>query len=127
MGYNYVEEHTKARSLQSSIDAKFKFELSQARDSFSMVMNDYTYRYVLSSVSNVASSSELTSYGEQNDDLDISLHNLYISLREDKSKDEVLSRADELRDIFMELVNDPASKEATDKLIQIADETFFRE
>lgn len=123
MGYNYVVEHNKARSLQGSIDAKFKFELGQARDSFSMEMNDYTYRSVLSSVSNAASSSELTSYEKQNDDLDISLYNLYLSLREDKSKDKVLSRADDLRDIFAMLVTDPSSREATDRLIRIAGES----
>ncbi|WP_141505293.1 hypothetical protein [Paenibacillus luteus] len=127
MGYNYVEESTKAQNLQNSIDTKFKHELSNVLGSFSMMMNDYTYRSVLSSVSNVASISELTSYEDQNDNLDISLYNLYISLREDKSKEKVLSRADELRDVFMMLVTDPASKEATDKLIQITDETFFRE
>ncbi|RCW38755.1 hypothetical protein [Paenibacillus prosopidis] len=127
MGYNYVEGNTKAQNLQNSIDTKFKYELSNVLGSLSMMMNDYTYRSVLSSVSNVASISELTSYEEQNDNLDISLYNLYISLREDKSKDKVLSRADELRDVFMVLVTDPASKEATDKLIQITDETFFKE
>ncbi|GKU78975.1 hypothetical protein L3i20_v233720 [Paenibacillus sp. L3-i20] len=67
-------------------------------------MNDYAYRSVLSSVSNVASISDLTSYEEQNDNLDISLYNLYFSLREDKSKDKVLSRAVELRDTFTVLV-----------------------
>ncbi|KRE88284.1 hypothetical protein ASG89_34870 [Paenibacillus sp. Soil766] len=127
MGYNYVKGSTKAQDLQNAIDTKFKLELSHVLSSLSMKMNDYSYRSVLSSVSNVASISELTSYEEQNDNLDISLYNLYISLREDKSKDKVLSRADELRDVFTVLVRDPASKEATDKIIQITDETFFKE
>ncbi|MBH5316772.1 hypothetical protein I6N90_02970 [Paenibacillus sp. GSMTC-2017] len=123
----YVDDNTEARNLQNAIDAKFKGELSSVRDSFGMVMNDYTYRSVLSNVSNVASISELTSYEEKNGDLGISLHNLYISLREDRSKDKVLSRAEQLMEIFTVLVTDPASKEATDKLLQITDETFFRE
>ncbi|AEI41681.1 hypothetical protein KNP414_03123 [Paenibacillus mucilaginosus KNP414] len=92
----------------------------------SLTMNDDTYRSVLSSVSNAASISDLTSYEEQNDSLDISLEYLYISLREDKSKDKVLSRADELRDIFLVIMTDPASKEATDKILKITEETFLR-
>ncbi|AEI44528.1 hypothetical protein KNP414_06004 [Paenibacillus mucilaginosus KNP414] len=55
------------------------------------------------------------------------MNNLYIALREDKSKDKVLSRADELRDIFILLVQDPASKEAVEKIIDITEETFFKE
>ncbi|MNL62478.1 hypothetical protein D3C87_1865030 [compost metagenome] len=69
--------------------------------------------------------SELTSFEEINDDLDISLNDLYISLREEKSKDKVLARIEELRGIFLMMVQDPTSKEATNNLIQIANETFF--
>ncbi|SEM50067.1 hypothetical protein SAMN05518847_1012 [Paenibacillus sp. OV219] len=80
---------------------------------------------MISSVSSVAAMSELTSFEDVNDDLDISLHNLYISLREVKSKDRVLARTEELHEVFFTLVQDPSSKEATNKLIQIANETFF--
>ena len=69
--------------------------------------------------------SQLTSFEKTNNNLDISLHNLYISLREEESKELVSSRVEELRDIFSILVQDPSSHEATDKLIQIANETFF--
>ncbi|OXM15877.1 hypothetical protein [Paenibacillus herberti] len=127
LSYKYVEANTKAQNLQNSIDAKFKAELSFTRDSFNVKMNDYAYRSILSRVSTVASISEITSYEDQNDNLDISLYNLYVALNNDRSKEKVLSRADELRDIFMMLVTNPASKEATDKLMQINDETFFRD
>ncbi|MGF7033584.1 hypothetical protein J2T17_004532 [Paenibacillus mucilaginosus] len=119
-GYSYF----KAQKLQTSIDNRFKHELSSVLSNLSLTMNDDTYRSVLSSVSNAASISDLTSYEEQNDSLDISLEYLYISLREDKSKDKVLSRADELRDIFLVLMTDPASKEATDKILKITEELF---
>lgn len=66
-----------------------------------MVINDYTYRSMISSVSNAAAISELTSFEELNDDLDISLNQLYISLR------------------------DPINHEATDRIIQINNDTFF--
>ncbi|MCG7214377.1 hypothetical protein [Paenibacillus mucilaginosus] len=121
-GYSYF----KAQKLQTSIDNRFKHELSSVLSNLSLTMNDDTYRSVLSSVSNAASISDLTSYEEQNDSLDISLEYLYISLREDKSKDKVLSRADELRDIFLVIMTDPASKEATDKILKITEETFLR-
>ncbi|AFH62465.1 hypothetical protein ACVNS2_17615 [Paenibacillus caseinilyticus] len=121
-GYSYF----KAQKLQTSINNRFKHELSSVLSNLSLTMNDDTYRSVLSSVSNAASISDLTSYEEQNDSLDISLEYLYISLREDKSKDKVLSRADELRDIFLVLMTDPASKEATDKILKITEETFLR-
>ncbi|WP_170308050.1 hypothetical protein [Paenibacillus dakarensis] len=91
-----------------------------------MRVDDYTYRSMISSVYNVAAMSELTSYEKINDELDISLYNLYISLREEKSKDKVLERIEELHDIFFIMVQDPTSKEATNKLIKIADETFFK-
>lgn len=90
-----------------------------------MEVNDYTYRSMISTVSNVSAMSELTSYGRINDNLDISLNYLYISLREEKSKDLVLLRVDELRDIFNLLVQDPSSQEATDKIIEITKEVFF--
>lgn len=90
-----------------------------------MQVDDYAYRSIISNVNSLAVMSELTSYEELNDDLDISLHNLYISLREEKSKEKVLARNEELREIFFTMVQDPASKEATNKLIQIAHETFF--
>ncbi|GKU76497.1 hypothetical protein L3i20_v208940 [Paenibacillus sp. L3-i20] len=69
LGFNYVNKNTKARNLQASIDTKFKIELSDVRDNFVVVINDYKYRTVsvLSSISNVATISELTSYKEQND------------------------------------------------------------
>ncbi|MNR55996.1 hypothetical protein D3C85_1764790 [compost metagenome] len=70
--------------------------------------------------------SGLTSFEKVNDDLDISLYNLYISLREEKSKEKILARIEELHEIFFIMVQDPTSKEATNKLIQIADETFFK-
>ncbi|WP_223067422.1 hypothetical protein [Paenibacillus caui] len=121
----YIEAQNKNNELQRSIDNTFKYQLSNTLSSFSMIVNDYTYRSMLSSVATVASLSELTSYADINDDLDISLHNLFISLREDKSKDKVLLRVDEIREIFFMLVQEPTSKEATDRLSQIANETFF--
>ncbi|MCG7217477.1 hypothetical protein [Paenibacillus mucilaginosus] len=127
LGYNYVKASTQAQNIQNLIDTKFKYELSNVLSNLSVTKNEHTYRSVLSSVSTVASISELTSYEEQNDSLDVSLNNLYIALREDKSKDKVLSRADELRDIFILLVQDPASKEAVEKIIDITEETFFKE
>ncbi|MEK3885789.1 hypothetical protein [Paenibacillus sp. PL2-23] len=45
--------------------------------------------------------------------------------RNSGSKEKVLARIDELRDIFFLLVQEPASKEATNKLLIIVDETFF--
>ncbi|SDT43407.1 hypothetical protein SAMN05444162_4276 [Paenibacillaceae bacterium GAS479] len=127
MSYKYVEANNKAQDLQNSIDAKFKTELSILGGSFNVKMEDYEYRSVLSRVSTVASISDITSYEDQNDNLDISLYNLYVALNNDKSKEKVLFRAGELRDIFMTLRLDPSSKEATDKLMQINDETFFRD
>lgn len=114
------------RGIQSAVDTTFKQQLGTVLGSFSMRVDDYTYRSMISSVYSVAAMSELTSYEKINDELDISLYNLYISLREEKSKDKVLERIEELHDIFFIMVQDPTSKEATNKLIKIADETFFK-
>ena len=124
-GLKYLEVQNRNKELQNAIDSTFKYQLSNVLNSFSVVVNDYTYRSMLSSVSNAASMSELTTYEEVNDDLDVSLYHLYLSLREEKSKDLALSRIEELREIFFTLVLDPTSKEATDKLNQINKETFF--
>ncbi len=124
-GLKYLEVHNRNKELQNAIDSTFKYQLSNVLNSFSVVVNDYTYRSMLSSVSNAASMSELTTYEKVNDELDVSLHHLYLSLREEKSKDHTLSRIEELREIFFTLVLDPTSKEATDKLNQINKETFF--
>lgn len=125
IGFKYFEAQNKNKELQRSIDNTFKYQLSNVLSSFSMEVNEYTYRSMLSSVSNIASLSELTSYADVNDDLDISLHNFFISLREDKSKEKVLLRIEEIREIFFMLNQELTSKEATDKLSQISDETFF--
>lgn len=123
--FTFVDSQSQKRELQDSIDAAYKHQLGNVLGSFSMQVDDYAYRSIISNVNSLAVMSELTSYEELNDDLDISLHNLYISLREEKSKEKVLARNEELREIFFTMVQDPASKEATNKLIQIAHETFF--
>lgn len=125
IGFKYMESQSARKELQSTIDNSFRQQLGGVLGSFSMEVNDYTYRSMISTVSNVSAMSELTSYGRINDNLDISLNYLYISLREEKSKDLVLLRVDELRDIFNLLVQDPSSQEATDKIIEITKEVFF--
>lgn len=125
IGFKYIESQSARKELQSTIDNSFRQQLGSVLGSFSMEVNDYTYRSMISTVSNVSAMSELTSYGRINDNLDISLNYLYISLREEKSKDLVLLRVDELRDIFHLLVQDPSSQEATDKIIEITKEVFF--
>ena len=123
--FKFDESRGQRNELQNSIDTAYRHQLSNVLGSFSKEVNDYTYRSMISSVYNVAMMSELTSFEKINDDLDISLNNLYISLREEKSKDKVLARIEELHEIFFMMVQDPTSKEATNKLIQIANETFF--
>lgn len=125
LGSKFVESQNQRKELQNSIDNSFRYEISNVQHSFSMVVNDYTYRSMISSVSNAAAISELTSFGKLNDDLDISLYQLYISLREERSKDKVLSRIEELREIFSMLVRDPINHEAIDRIIQINNDTFF--
>jgi aspartyl-tRNA synthetase len=125
VGFKFVESQSLRKELQNSIDSSFRYQLSNVLGSFSMEVNDYTYRTMISSVSNVAAMSELTSFEEINDNLDISLNYLYISLREEKSKDKVLLRIEELREIFNIMVQDPVNHEATDRIIQITNETFF--
>lgn len=125
MSYKYDEANNKAQNLQNTIDEKFKMELSSVYSSFNTKLDEMAYRSALSSVSTAASISEITSYEDQNDNLDISLYNFYHALRNDESKEKVLARADEVRDIFTMLFLDPASKEATDKLMQINNDTFF--
>jgi uncharacterized protein YigA (DUF484 family) len=125
VSFKFVESQSQRKELQNSIDIAFRHQLSIVLGSFSMEVNDYTYRSMISSVSNVAAMSELTSYEDINDNLDISLYNLYISLREEKSKDKVLSRIEELREIFNIMFQDPANNKATDRIIQITNETFF--
>ncbi|MEF2248062.1 hypothetical protein [Paenibacillus sp. IITD108] len=125
IGFKYIESQSARKELQSTIDNSFRQQLGSVLGSFSMEVNDYTYRSMISTVSNVSAMSELTSYGRINDNLDISLNYLYISLREEKSKDLVLLRADQLREIFHLLVQDPSSQEATDKIIEITKEVFF--
>ncbi|WP_271755167.1 hypothetical protein [Cohnella sp. JJ-181] len=124
--FKFIESQDQRRDLENSIDVAYKQQLSNVLGSFSMQVNEYTYRSMISSVYSALEMSELTSYDKVNDDLDIGLHYLYISLREEKSKEKVLARTEELHDIFFMMVQDPTSKEATDKLIQIADETFFK-
>ncbi|SDK01285.1 hypothetical protein SAMN05428961_101490 [Paenibacillus sp. OK060] len=125
LGSKFVESQNQRKELQNSIDNSFRYEISNVQHSFSMVLNDYTYRSMISSVSNAAAISELTSFEKLNDDLDISLYQLYISLREERSKDKVLLRIEELREIFSMLVRDPINHEATDRIIQINNDTFF--
>ncbi|KOY17390.1 hypothetical protein [Paenibacillus xylanivorans] len=125
LGFKFVESQNQRKELQNSIDNSFRYEISNVQHSFSMVVNDYTYRSMISSVSNAAAISELTSFEKLNDDLDISLNQLYISLREERSKDKVLSRIEELREIFSMLVRDPINHEATDRIFQITNDTFF--
>ncbi|MEC0109052.1 hypothetical protein P4H27_19000 [Paenibacillus taichungensis] len=125
LGSKFVESQNQRKELQNSIDNSFRYEISNVLHSFSMVVNDYTYRSMISSVSNAAAISELTSFEKLNDDLDISLNQLYISLREERSKDKVLSRIEELREIFSMLVRDPINHEATDRIFQITNDTFF--
>ncbi|NUU53843.1 hypothetical protein HP548_07090 [Paenibacillus taichungensis] len=125
LGFKFVESQNQRKELQNSIDNSFRYEISNVLHSFSMVVNDYTYRSMISSVSNAAAISELTSFEKLNDDLDISLNQLYISLREERSKDKVLSRIEELREIFSMLVRDPINHEATDRIFQITNDTFF--
>ncbi|MHA6482910.1 hypothetical protein ACX1C1_13515 [Paenibacillus sp. strain BS8-2] len=124
--FKFVESQNQRRILENSIDTAYKQQLSNVLGSFSLQVNEYTYRSMISSVYSVAEMSELTSYEKINDDLDISLHSLYISLREEKSKEKVLARTEELHEIFFMMVQDPTSREATNRLIQIADETFFK-
>lgn len=121
---NIVSEKSNSEILRLN-DQTFKYQLGKVLGSFSMEVNDYTYREMISSVYSVAVMSELTSYEDINDNLDISLHNLYISLREEKSKDLVLSRVDELREVFNTMVQDPSNQKAIEEIIQIANETFF--
>lgn len=121
----YVQVQNNSKQLQNSVNDAFRYQLNQVLSSFSVEVSDYTYRDMLSSVFSATQMSELTTYEEMNDDLDVGLHNLYLSLREDKSKDITLSKIDELRDIFLLLVRDPASKEATDQLLLLTNETFF--
>ncbi|OAX49392.1 hypothetical protein [Paenibacillus sp. AD87] len=125
LGFKFVESQNQRKELQNSIDNSFRYEISNVQHSFSMVVNDYTYRSMISSVSNAAAISELTSFEKLNDDLDISLYQLYIALREERSKDKVLLRIEELREIFSMLVRDPINHEATDRIIQINNDTFF--
>ncbi|MDR9745265.1 hypothetical protein [Paenibacillus taichungensis] len=125
LGSKFVESQNQRKELQNSIDNSFRYEISNVLHSFSMVVNDYTYRSMISSVSNAAAISELTSFEKLNDDLDISLNQLYISLREERSKDKVLSRIEELREIFSMLVRDPINHEATNRIFQINNDTFF--
>ncbi|NEU63784.1 hypothetical protein [Paenibacillus sp. ALJ109b] len=125
LGFKFVESQNQRKELQNSIDNSFRYEISNVQHSFSMEVNDYTYRSMISSVSNVAAISELTSFEKLNDDLDISLYQLYIALREERSKDKVLLRIEELREIFSMLVRDPINHEATDRIIQINNDTFF--
>ena len=122
----FVVSQSQRSTLQNTIDTSFKYQLSNVLGSFGNEVNDYTYRSMISSVYSVSVMSELTSFEDKNDDLDISLNYLYVSLREDKSKDKVLARIEELREILFEMVQDPTSKEATNKLIQIANDTFFK-
>lgn len=126
-GYKYADSRHEVKDLQSSIDAKFRYELSEVLGSLNKEMDDYTYRSFLSNMSDAAALSDLTSYEEQNDELDVSLYSLFVALREEKSKDKVLARADELREVFKVLVMEPANKEATDQINQITKETFFTE
>ncbi|MFC5528881.1 hypothetical protein [Cohnella yongneupensis] len=111
--------------LQNHIDFKYKSQIGLVLGSFSTIVDDYTYRDMISNVLSLSVMSELTTYEKKNDDLDISLHNLYISLRENRSKDKVLARVDEVREAFFIMSQDPSSREATNKLIEISNDTFF--
>lgn len=124
-GLKYVQVQNNSKQLQNSVDDAFRYQLNRVFDSFSMKVSDYTYRDMLANVLSAAQMSELTTYGDKNDELDVCLHNLYLSLREEKSKDMTLSNIDELREIFSLLVRDPASTTATDQLSLLTQETFF--
>ncbi|MEK3885787.1 hypothetical protein [Paenibacillus sp. PL2-23] len=80
-----VESQRQKKGLQDAIDRAYVMQLNNVLGSFSMIVNDYTYRSMISDVSKAATNSELTSYKGINDELDISIYNLFIALREDKS------------------------------------------
>ncbi|WP_020615531.1 hypothetical protein [Paenibacillus daejeonensis] len=125
LGFKIISSENINRDIQRLNDQTFKHQLGMLIGSFSVEVNEYTYRGMIASVYSLASMSTLTSYEDINDDLDVSLHNLYISLREERSKALVLSRIDELRDLFYIMQQDPSNQKATDKLIEITNETFF--
>lgn len=124
LGMKVIEYHNLKKDLQDSIDNSFKYQLNQVLNSFSMIVNDYTYRSMISSLSAATATSGLTTYQKINYDLELSLHQLYISLREDQSMNKVLEHTDELRELFLILVQDPVNREATDKIFRIAEESF---
>lgn len=124
--FSLVKSVEQRKNLQNSIDYAYMQQLHNVLGSLSLLVEEYSYRLMISSVYSVSQMSELTSYEKINDDLDISLHYLYISLREEKSKEKVLARIEELHDIFFIMVQDPTSKEATNRLFEIANETFFK-
>lgn len=124
LGMKVIEYHNLKKDLQDSIDNSFKYQLNQVLNSFSMIVNDYTYRSMISSLSAATATSGLTTYQKINYDLELSLHQLYISLREDQSKNKVLEHTDELRELFFILFQDPVNREATDKIFRIAEESL---
>ncbi|ANE46524.1 hypothetical protein SY83_09800 [Paenibacillus swuensis] len=120
LGFKHYESQSQKKDLQNSIDHAFKSQIYNVIGDLSVKLDDYTYKFVISSVSNAATLAELTSYEEMNDDLDISLQDLFVKLREGKPEDLTTSRIDELREIFHIMIQNTANPDATDRLMQIA-------
>ncbi|WP_166243114.1 hypothetical protein [Paenibacillus turpanensis] len=126
VGFAFMNVHHAKKELQASIDQTFKSNIGRVLDSLSLKASEDSYRMILASVLSAASMAEITTFEANNDDLDIALHNLFIALRNEQSREKVLQRTQELHDLFFKLMTSPDSREATDKLLQIANETFFK-
>lgn len=125
--YKYFKANESSKELQESINNQFTLQLGLVINSLSVEVSEESYRSILSSVSSAASLSKLTTYDDMNDDLDLALDYLYLSLRKEDSKDITLSKIDELREIFYLLIEEPTSKEATDQLLEIVEETYVND
>ncbi|MFF2091353.1 hypothetical protein [Paenibacillus sp. NPDC058174] len=112
----------KQEAVQNKIDRTFIEQLSNVITGFSMKLTGdegiSSYQRCIASVAAAAAMSPLTSYEEENDELDIALHNLYMAMLNADYKEEIVSNDALFRELFLNLSRNPKDKGTTDAIIK---------
>lgn len=107
-----------------------KSSLSLAMSGFAIDFNslsgeDNKQYYYNEAMSNTYSSSQLvgfTTYDSKNDSLDVALYNLYKLMEQNEYKNKIMKKSKSIYDNMLRLSQNPIDKEATNNLINLAEE-----
>lgn len=130
LGIKYKNLSAEQDSQQRQIDNAFKTSLNFAMSGFAVDfqgsqdenLTEYSYNEAMSNLAAAAQLSNLTTYEDENDYLDISLFGLYKLMEQKEYKQSVVKRAKAIYDNLLKLTQNPADKEATKSIIKLTDE-----